>query len=80
MQGRLLGIKDSFLQEVAEAAISLAEPCDPNVPRSRSRILAELGREEERFRTTLDSGEKVLEVCMGLLYRRLEAHAQFHTK
>ena len=61
-QGRLLGIKDSFLQRVAEAAINLAGPCDANVPRSSSRILAELGREEERFRTTLDSGEKVLEV------------------
>ncbi|KAK9861923.1 hypothetical protein WJX84_012306, partial [Apatococcus fuscideae] len=61
MKGRLLGIKDSFLQRVAEAAIDLAGPCDSNVPRSRSRIMAELGREEERFRTTLDSGEKVLE-------------------
>lgn len=62
VQGRLLGIKDSFLQRVAEAAIDLAGPCDANVPRSRSRILGELGREEDRFRTTLDSGEKVLEV------------------
>ena len=62
VQGRLLGIKNSFLQQVAEAAIDLAGPCDANVPRSRSRILAELGREEDRFRTTLDSGEKVLEV------------------
>ena len=61
-QGRLLGIRDSFLQRVAEAAIDLAGACDANVPRSRSRILAELSREEERFRTTLDSGEKVLEV------------------
>lgn len=58
--GRLIGIEQAFLPEVAETAIALAAAVYPNVQARQSSIKAELQLEEARFRETLDRGEKLL--------------------
>lgn len=58
--GRLLGIDRPFTPEVAETAIALAESAYPNVRIKEEAVKFELQVEEERFRKTLDRGEKLL--------------------
>ncbi|KAL3684497.1 hypothetical protein R1sor_002519 [Riccia sorocarpa] len=67
--GRLLGIKGdgkgnpegTFLPRIAEVAVNLSPPADPNVKLNAARIYEELDREEARFVQTLERGEKLLE-------------------
>lgn len=59
--GRLVGINDNFTVQVAETAIQLSESQYPNVRERADFIKSELQREEQRFRETLDRGEKLLE-------------------
>ncbi len=59
-QGHLLGIQGTFLSPVAQVAIDLSEGCDPAVKKNASRILKELQLEEERFSSTLGTGQKLL--------------------
>ncbi|MBW4641862.1 MAG: alanine--tRNA ligase [Goleter apudmare HA4340-LM2] len=59
--GRLLGISEEFITDVAESAIALAESAYPNVRQREAAIKAELQREESNFLKTLDRGEKLLE-------------------
>ncbi|KAA6423619.1 MAG: alanyl-tRNA synthetase, partial [Trebouxia sp. A1-2] len=59
-QGHLLGIKGTFLSAVAQVAIDLSEGCDPAVKKNAPRILKELQLEEERFSSTLGTGQKLL--------------------
>ncbi|WP_409995702.1 alanine--tRNA ligase [Cyanobium sp. HWJ4-Hawea] len=58
--GRLLGIDRPFLVELGEASIALMAPAFPELLERREVILAELAREEARFRETLERGEKLL--------------------
>ncbi|KAK4477261.1 hypothetical protein RD792_016475 [Penstemon davidsonii] len=64
--GRLLGIKGdniegTFLPILAEEVIKLSTNIDPEVKTRTSRIIDELKREELRFVSTLERGEKLLE-------------------
>lgn len=67
--GRLLGIKgdctrnleEAFLPKLAEEVIKLSTNIDPEVKARSHRILEELKREELRFVSTLERGEKLLE-------------------
>ena len=58
--GRLLGIERPFTVELSEAAIALMEAAYPSLRQRQQAIRAELGREEARFRDTLERGEKRL--------------------
>lgn len=58
--GRLIGIDRAFTPEVAETAIALSESAYPNVRLKETVIKSELQLEEERFRKTLDRGEKLV--------------------
>ena len=58
--GRLLGIEQPFINDVAETAIQLSETPFPNVREREMAIKAELEREEARFLETLERGEKLL--------------------
>ncbi|MEB3358203.1 MAG: alanine--tRNA ligase [Synechococcales bacterium] len=58
--GKLLGIDRPFITEVAETAIALMETAYPNLRAEEKVIKAELEREEERFRETLERGETLL--------------------
>lgn len=60
VQGHLLGIQGPFLEPIAQVAIDLSEGCDPAVKSNAARILKELQLEEERFSTTLVTGERLL--------------------
>jgi alanyl-tRNA synthetase len=63
--GRLLGINTDFTVKVAATAIALGETAYPNLRQRAETIQAELQREEQRFRETLDRGEKLLEEILG---------------
>lgn len=58
--GRLIGIQAEFTPQVAETAIALSAEAYPNVQLKAETIKAELQREEQRFRQTLERGEKLL--------------------
>lgn len=58
--GRLIGIEREFTLEVAESAIALSESAYPMVRAKADSIKTELHAEEDRFRKTLDRGEKLL--------------------
>lgn len=58
--GRVLGITDVFTVKIAETAIQLSEVQYPNVRLRETFIKQEMEREEQRFRETLDRGEKLL--------------------
>ncbi len=58
--GRLIGISEKFMNQVAERAISLSESVYPNLRQREASIKAELQREEANFLKTLDRGEKLL--------------------
>ncbi|MBW4541699.1 MAG: alanine--tRNA ligase [Myxacorys chilensis ATA2-1-KO14] len=58
--GRLIGVDREFTLEVAESAIALSEFAYPMVRAKADSIKAELHAEEDRFRKTLDRGEKLL--------------------
>ncbi|ADI64838.1 alanine--tRNA ligase [Trichormus azollae] len=58
--GRLIGICEEFINQVAERAISLSESVYPNLRQREASIKAELQREEANFLKTLDRGEKLL--------------------
>lgn len=59
--GRLIGINDAFIAQVAETAIQLSETPYPAVRQRANSIKAELEREEYRFQKTLERGVKLLE-------------------
>ncbi|GAB4474991.1 MAG: alanine--tRNA ligase [Elainellaceae cyanobacterium] len=58
--GRLVGIEQPFVTQVAEAAIALSEAAYPNLRQREKAIKAELALEESRFLETLERGEKLL--------------------
>ena len=54
--GKLLGIEHNFTKEVAEVIIKINERDYPILGKNREFILTELGKEEEKFRKTLEKG------------------------
>ncbi|MFQ3615235.1 MAG: alanine--tRNA ligase [Cyanobacteriota bacterium] len=58
--GRLIGIEQPFITQVAESAIALSEAAYPNLRQREKAIKAELALEESRFLETLERGEKLL--------------------
>ncbi len=59
--GRLLGIKKEFLSDIARVGIELMENNYPDLRNNIELILSEIKIEEERFRETLERGEKLLD-------------------
>ncbi|MFP4007126.1 MAG: alanine--tRNA ligase [Spirulinaceae cyanobacterium] len=58
--GRLIGIEDQFISDVAEVAIALSEDAYPHVRERENYIKSELQREETAFLKNLERGEKLL--------------------
>jgi alanyl-tRNA synthetase (EC 6.1.1.7) len=58
--GKLVGIVEQFLTHIAETAIQLNEAAYPQVRQQETLIKEELAREEDRFRQTLERGERLL--------------------
>ena len=59
--GRLLGISQPFMTELADAAINLMKDAYPQLSERRDLILGELKTEELRFLETLERGERLLD-------------------
>ncbi len=59
--GRLLGIKNQFLSEIAIIGIKLMQENYQDLKNNIDLILTEIKIEELRFRETLDRGEKLLD-------------------
>ena len=59
--GRLLGIKNQFLSEIAIIGIKLMQENYQDLKNNIDSILTEIKIEEVRFRETLDRGEKLLD-------------------
>ncbi len=58
--GRLIGIEQPFVVDIAETAIALSEVAYPDLRRRETVIKTELQLEESRFLDTLERGEKLL--------------------
>jgi len=59
--GRLLGITNEFLPHIATVGINLMQNNYPELKNNNDLILNEIKIEEERFRETLERGEKLLD-------------------
>ncbi len=58
--GRLLGIQDKFLADLAMVAVHLMKNTYPDLEKNLEQILSEIEIEEIRFLETLERGEKLL--------------------
>ena len=58
--GKLLGIKDKFLSQLAEVGVYLMKDNYPSLLSNIKQILSEINVEEIRFLETLERGEKLL--------------------
>jgi len=69
--GRLLGVEDAFLSEIAKTVIQENAKAYPNLAEKQEYILRVIAQEEESFGRTIDAGlgllEKMLENCKGEL-------------
>jgi alanyl-tRNA synthetase len=54
--GKILNIENNFTQQLAEIIVEIYKDVYVEVAKNKSRILEEMGREEEKFRKTLISG------------------------
>ncbi|NLY29367.1 MAG: alanine--tRNA ligase [Firmicutes bacterium] len=70
--GRLLGIRDIFLPEIAQAVMDTMGDAYPELIQRRDYILEVIRKEEERFQATLDQGLRMLKDLM----ENLEAQNQ----
>ncbi|KAL6762541.1 tRNA synthetases class II (A)-domain-containing protein [Haematococcus lacustris] len=70
MKGRLLGIRDVFTPQVAEVAVSLSGPCDPQLATNAPRIYDVLRQEEAVFSLTLERGQKQLTELLAAVEAR----------
>ncbi|KAJ9522486.1 hypothetical protein QJQ45_008228 [Haematococcus lacustris] len=68
--GRLLGIRDVFTPQVAEVAVSLSGPCDPQLAANAPRIYDVLRQEEAVFSFTLERGQKQLTELLAAVEAR----------
>ena len=58
--GKLLGIKDKFISQLALVGIQLMKNTYPELQNNSQRIFSEIDIEEQRFLNTLERGEKLL--------------------
>ena len=58
--GKLLGIKDKFISQLALIGIQLMKNTYPELQNNSQRIFSEINIEEQRFLNTLERGEKLL--------------------
>ncbi len=58
--GKLLGIKDHFISQLALVGIQIMQNTYPELQNNSQRIFSEIDIEEQRFLNTLDRGEKLL--------------------
>lgn len=58
--GRLLGIKEPFLYQVAETVIQENQPAYPELLENKDYIISIIKAEEERFAKTIDQGMSML--------------------
>lgn len=63
--GKLLGINNIFLSQVAEVVIAESKEAYPELVNKADYIKAIINAEEEKFNTTIDQGLKVLEDYMA---------------
>ncbi len=63
--GKLIGIEKDFATSVAEIVVQEYSNHYPELAKNRALIFAELKKEEEKFRKTLDNGLKKLEKCLS---------------
>ncbi len=59
--GRSLGIHDHFCSAIAEAVIHIFADVYPELARNRDFVLTEIGKEESKFRNTIEDGVKRFE-------------------
>ncbi|NLG87375.1 MAG: alanine--tRNA ligase [Firmicutes bacterium] len=58
--GRLLGMKQPFLGQIVSSVVKTAQPAYPELVEQEAFIQEVVGREEERFLSTLDTGLDIL--------------------
>ncbi len=58
--GKLLGIKDNFISQLALVGIQIMKNTYPELQNNSQRIFSEIDIEEQRFLNTLERGEKLL--------------------
>ncbi len=75
--GRLLGIRDPFLIQIAQVAIELMQNSYPQLLERKQLILQELQREELRFLETLDRGEKLLNDLLAMQPKEISGEQAF---
>lgn len=68
--GRLLGLEEPFLREIASQVIELMKPGYPELEERRDYILQVIGIEEERFQETLGQGLHILQEMMAGLRQK----------
>ena len=56
--GRQLGIKENFCSQISEEVIKIFADVYPEVSRNREFIVNEMGKEESKFRNTIEQGLK----------------------
>lgn len=54
--GRYLGLNNNFTRDLAEVVIDSYQGAHPHLEGNRSKIIEEIGKEEEKFRKTLERG------------------------
>ena len=64
--GKILGIEDNFIQQIAEIVIKIYGNVYPEVKKNKSRILEEMGKEENKFRAVVNDGLKKTEKIISL--------------
>jgi alanyl-tRNA synthetase len=65
--GKLLGIEDAFIADVAKTAISVSDGAYPELREKSEYILKLITNEENRFRETIDAGTEILKSMIGAL-------------
>ncbi len=81
----VLGMKEGSLADIADAVLGLYEDVYPELIRAREAIAEEIGKEEEKFRTTIERGMREFEkqsikIMPGTLTLDNEENAKNKTK
>ena len=75
--GKLIGIEKDFTQKLAEVVIDLYKEDYNELENNKSFIIEELGREEQRFRETLERGLKEFEKIAASAEKTINASDAF---
>lgn len=79
-QGKILGIEENFASKIAKAVIGEYKDVYPELNQKRNKIIEELGKEEVRFRTTLEKGLKKIKeiIAEGRSTERISGEKAFY--